>query len=311
MGVTGCNERTAGVRAAARKIPALITGKVCAAAKALPQCLADFCADDACRLCGADTAGVEVGCGHTDGNAPSGHWIDILSGAVTVSIIGLRFENHPVCRACARGFVSARSMGVLGVVDSCGRVTTVSGDRFGAAGAAPPVPAAPPEGGERLIPVVAPFMTTDSVLKIVHLAKYRNVTSLLGIMARAMASSVRRSGVAPPAGTVLVPVPRFPGRKRHFDHTRRLASLLSGHLSLPVDSAGLRKIRDTASQSRTPRACRAQNVRTAFAASGFDGCHLLLVDDLVTTGATAAACAAAVMEAGASSITLLCFGRAL
>lgn len=273
--------------------------------------LADIFAEDLCLLCGgkrnlSGPAGDRAGDYAGDAAAMSA-----LTGPVTGAVCGIRFKNHPVCFDCARGFETARTAGVLGTILPGGSVVTVSGDLFGAESEALLSPARPSAGEERLIHVIAPYMTNDNVLQIVHLAKYKGATSLLGIMVRAMVRAIDRFGIEFPDNAVMVPVPLFAGERRALDHTRRICASLASALSLPVAAGGLKKIRITCSQSRTPRQGRAQNVRNAFSATGFEDYHVFLVDDVVTSGSTAGACSAALAAAGARSVTLLCFGRAL
>ena len=76
--------------------------------------------------------------------------------------------------------------------------------------------------------------------------------------------------------------------------------------------AGLAKVRDTKAQSSLGRSERHGNVVGAFAA-GMDmsGMHVLLVDDVMTTGATMTACAKACLGAGAARVDVFVLARAL
>lgn len=73
----------------------------------------------------------------------------------------------------------------------------------------------------------------------------------------------------------------------------------------------LRKIRDTGVQSRLDRATRQTNVRNAFAAGPeLSGRHVLVVDDVMTTGATLAACVDACLRAKAARVDVFVLARA-
>ena len=82
---------------------------------------------------------------------------------------------------------------------------------------------------------------------------------------------------------------------------------------IPVLENSLIKTRQTVRQSVTAADRRAANVRGAFRFAGRSlmGTDVWLVDDLVTTGATAGACAAVLLAAGAENVGVLCFARSL
>ena len=84
----------------------------------------------------------------------------------------------------------------------------------------------------------------------------------------------------------------------------------SKHLELPV-LAALERVRNTRQQARLPDAERLTNMDGAFALkTEVAGRRVVLVDDVCTTGATANACAAALLKGGAEAVYLLCFATA-
>lgn len=114
----------------------------------------------------------------------------------------------------------------------------------------------------------------------------------------------------------VVPVPLAAERERHrgFNQSRALADAVARVWDLPVCEA-LRRTRVTASQTRLTPTERLANVHGAFApvparVETLIGHHVLLVDDVFTTGATLNACAASLFAAGARTISYLTFGRA-
>ncbi len=116
---------------------------------------------------------------------------------------------------------------------------------------------------------------------------------------------------------LIVPVPLHRLRlwKRRYNQSAELARALSRLGSLPIDPFALRRIRSTPSQGKMPSAsARRRNVRGAFAVpeqrrSAVDGKAILLVDDVLTTGATANACAKALKRAGAEKVFVLALAR--
>ncbi len=140
--------------------------------------------------------------------------------------------------------------------------------------------------------------------------KFRGWDILARPAAEALAGLARRIGLARECG-VLVPVPstRRRNRERGYDPAVLLAEELSRRLGLPT-RPGLRRVRDTPPQSSLPASLRAQNVAGAFAGSPHvTGLAVLLVDDVVTTGATAFAAARALLDAGAARVDLLVLAR--
>lgn len=112
----------------------------------------------------------------------------------------------------------------------------------------------------------------------------------------------------------LVPVPLAPGRERErgFNQARLLAERLARALAVPVQPRWLRRARPTRPQSELGAAERRDNVRDAFRASpAVAGRHVVVVDDVLTTGATAGECARALRRAGAERVGVLTVARAL
>jgi ComF family protein len=99
------------------------------------------------------------------------------------------------------------------------------------------------------------------------------------------------------------PTARASIKERGFDPAQELARSLSRSLGLPLYH-GLKRLREGEKQASLGREERFLNTRGAFTASpkGLHGRSVLLVDDVITTGATLSACAAALKEAGASSV---------
>jgi ComF family protein len=111
----------------------------------------------------------------------------------------------------------------------------------------------------------------------------------------------------------VVPVPLHWRKKwsRGFNQSELLARFIARRYSLPVVPA-LRRRQATAAQAGLTNAARRENVAHAFAVRSRDrvaGKRILLIDDVMTTGATAAACARVLRRAGAASVTLLALAR--
>ncbi|HVB83136.1 MAG TPA: ComF family protein [Candidatus Binataceae bacterium] len=115
---------------------------------------------------------------------------------------------------------------------------------------------------------------------------------------------------------LVIPVPlhRARLRWRGFNQAALLGAALARRLNCSLDVATLARVRSTASQTARDRAQRARNVRNAFAVrrpSRVAGRRVLLVDDVMTTGATADECARVLRAAGARRIDVFTLARVL
>jgi len=103
----------------------------------------------------------------------------------------------------------------------------------------------------------------------------------------------------------IVPVPIHPARRheRGYNQAEKIADGLAEVLGLPVFNRALRRTSFTGSQTKKSRIERVDNVRKSFASDkgDFAGQHLLLVDDVITTGATLDFCGNLLLEAHAGS----------
>lgn len=145
--------------------------------------------------------------------------------------------------------------------------------------------------------------------KLIHLFKYSRVRSLDKHLSAYLALALPRGREF----DAVVPVPLHWRKRwaRGFNQSELLARFIAQRYSLSVVPA-LRRRQATAAQAGLTNAARRQNVAHAFAmrAGGrVDGKRILLIDDVMTTGATAAACARVLRRAGAVSVTLVALAR--
>jgi ComF family protein len=138
--------------------------------------------------------------------------------------------------------------------------------------------------------------------------KFRGHDILASPAGARMAASARCLG---PLHDAVVPVPSTARRNRDrgYDPGRLLAEEVARRLRVPFRPV-LSRVREAAPQSSVPAAERRRNVEGAFrAAPSTRGRRLLLVDDVLTTGATAFEAAGTLLAAGASAVDLLVLAR--
>lgn len=129
------------------------------------------------------------------------------------------------------------------------------------------------------------------------------------------AAQMHRAGrVALEGADVLIPVPLHRSRliKRRYNQAALLARALSKRTRVPLDTTALLRTRRTASQGAKSAVGRRRNVQGAFAVSGPDavrGKRVVLIDDVMTTGATLNACTRTLKRAGAGRVDALCLAR--
>ena len=149
-----------------------------------------------------------------------------------------------------------------------------------------------------------------SLRALIHLYKYGRIRTL----ARPLAGFLMTAYPREQRFDAIVPMPLHWRRRwqRGFNQSHLLASELGRTCGLPVVAA-VRRVHGTAPQAGLTSARRRANVAHAFAVAPGDsirGLRLLVVDDVMTTGATARACARTLRQAGAAYVAVLTLARA-
>lgn len=157
-------------------------------------------------------------------------------------------------------------------------------------------------------PVRSAVWMDDLARSAAHHLKYGSWPRIADSLATVLAPVV----VTAP-GAALVPVPLSAGRlrRRGYNQAEALALALSRRVGLPVRTDLVQRVRETTTQTALAPEARQANVTGAFVAKGPTERHLILVDDVFTTGATLLAVAQALFEGGGKTVGAVTFARAV
>ena len=157
----------------------------------------------------------------------------------------------------------------------------------------------------------AVFEYTSPLTELIYKLKYHDQFALAEPLGKQMASAWPQQEISP---SLVVPVPLHAQRqrKRGYNQSMLLAKQLCSEWTLPLSTTALQRVRNTRPQVELDASERAQNVQAAFVAdeTAVVNQHILLIDDVCTTGSTLAACANALMAVGAASVSAYCLARA-
>ncbi|MDR3086714.1 MAG: ComF family protein [Azoarcus sp.] len=210
-------------------------------------------------------------------------------------LCGQTGEGEILCRACADDLPRLPAP----LCPRCALPTT-SGELCGACLAHPP----------HYDRTLAAFSYGFPLDKLIQSFKYAHRLALATYLGREIASLAAESVVA----DLVVPLPLHPVRlrERGFNQALELARPVAATLGLPLDSRTCSRIRHTPAQASLSWKKREKNIRNAFQCTrDLSGRRILLVDDVMTTGASLNEFARTLKRHGASEITLLVVARTL
>jgi len=161
---------------------------------------------------------------------------------------------------------------------------------------------------------VAAYRSRGLVRKLVHDFKYGHQRHLRHPLAEWLCEAMRDPRLHARRFDLIVPVPLHPTRERErgFNQATLLAELLARQVAMPLRPV-LERIRYTITQTAYDRAERMENLSNAFRLRkkmNVRELHVLLIDDVLTTGSTLSECARVLKEAGAISVYAATAARA-
>lgn len=146
---------------------------------------------------------------------------------------------------------------------------------------------------------------------LVHALKFHEKLYVAPLLAELLWEALAAESSELPDMLIPVPLHRSRLRERGFNQSLEVSRHLGKRLSVPVAHRGIRRIRATERQSDLPAAKRLANVRGAFAIEGLAVTgHVAIIDDVMTTGRTAAEVARCLLRAGAERVDLWVCARA-
>jgi ComF family protein len=154
------------------------------------------------------------------------------------------------------------------------------------------------------------YFTRESLVQqLVHHFKYQGNKELGLQLGQLMGDALKRSGRFRP--DALIPLPLFPvkERKRGFNQSDLLCQGIAGCLHIPVLKHVVTRPQHTETQTRKGRIERWKNMEGKFVLAdpaAIAGRHVLLVDDVITTGATLESCGTALLEAENTEVSVAC-----
>lgn len=158
------------------------------------------------------------------------------------------------------------------------------------------------------------FRKRGKVQRMLHSLKYRNRPEVGFKLGAAYGSDIAEDGFAEPFDLILsIPLHRSRLKRRGYNQSDEWARGLSASTAIPFVPNVIQRVRNTRTQTTRTKLGRWENVRGVFAvadAAAVKGKNILLVDDVVTTGATLESCGQALLEAGCSGVGIACIAMA-
>ncbi len=156
------------------------------------------------------------------------------------------------------------------------------------------------------------FATRGLVRKVIHRFKYHHAYFFRPLINRWF-SMVNQFPDDLHEWVIPIPLHRLKKREREFDQAVHMAKTVSTTLKIPFNINAIKRVKNTETQTHLSRSNRLSNMKGAFAVKrnfNLNG-TVLLVDDVMTTGATASACAYTLKQAGVKTVNVLTLARGL
>ena len=157
------------------------------------------------------------------------------------------------------------------------------------------------------------FTSGSQVQHSLHLLKYKGRKEIGTYFGQQMGESLKRSSRFSEC-EIIIPLPLFASRekKRGYNQASLIANGISQKLKIPVINDAISRIKKTETQTRKSRIQRWKNMESTFEICDplkISGKHVLLVDDVVTTGASLEACAQVLLTCPEVRVSIVCLAH--
>ena len=157
------------------------------------------------------------------------------------------------------------------------------------------------------------FTSGSQVQHSLHLLKYKGRKEIGIYFGQQMGESLKRSSRFGDC-EIIIPLPLFASRekKRGYNQASLIANGMSQKLKIPVINDAISRIKKTETQTNKSRIERWQNMESTFEIRDplkISGKHVLLVDDVVTTGASLEACARVLLDCPGVKVSIACLAH--
>ncbi|WP_237758300.1 ComF family protein [Legionella londiniensis] len=158
--------------------------------------------------------------------------------------------------------------------------------------------------------VYAGYQFTEPLRALIHEFKYHEGLYLTSFLTQLILDGLAEKPAVAPC---LLPVPTHRKRlaERGYNHAAELTKCLAKRLQFPYDLTTARKIVNTANQASLSRKARSTNLQKAFSIGRISFAHVVIVDDLLTTGSTVNELARLIKIKGVERVDVYCCARAI
>lgn len=158
------------------------------------------------------------------------------------------------------------------------------------------------------------FNKRGRIQRLVHRMKYDQMPEIGEFVGHKLGAALLRQGLQHKFDVVIpIPLHKSKLKKRGYNQSEYFGSGISKALEVPLDAGAVVRTVNTASQTKKSRLARWKNVDSIFDVKDMAHVrdkHILLVDDVITTGSTIEACALSLQHAGAASVSVAAMAAA-